>query len=99
MSIKQIINRRASTILVKTRQGDGIYSCDAQAVCKGYFPMPYFNILRCIMDDSCPMCFGEGVVTSFMAYKKRESRCPLCKGTGVYKDRTLKFYSYEEEEW
>ena len=97
MSIKQIINRRASTILVK-RQGDGIYSCDAQAVCKGYFPMPYFNILRCIMDDSCPMCFGEGVVTSFMAYKKRESRCPLCKGTGVYKDKTLKFYAYEEEE-
>lgn len=50
------------------------------------------------MDDTCPMCFGEGVIESFAGYTKRLVRCPLCKGTGRYKDKTVKFYAYEEED-
>lgn len=50
------------------------------------------------MEDTCPMCQGDGFVVMTVAYRKRKSTCPLCKGSGVYVDKERKFYGYESEE-
>jgi len=50
------------------------------------------------MDDTCPLCFGDGFVVMSIAYQKRQSRCPLCKGSGLYHDKEKKFYGYDPEE-
>ena len=50
------------------------------------------------MEETCPMCYGDGVLEVSIAYNKRNSRCPLCKGSGVYRDKSVKFYAYESED-
>lgn len=50
------------------------------------------------MDNTCPLCCGDGFVVITVAYNKRKSICTLCKGSGVYNDKYEKVYGYVDNE-